>query len=167
MGFFKNLFNSINTTQKYQSHPDVLDKIAEDVADTALYQIKNELTKTKVPATYCEVDLWSITLNNKEFESYYTAGTMYSVRFDKFGMEDVPEEDAEYFLEALDPFLSKHLKNKLKTYFPSATSVFSYKTTYELENKWTDGYRVIYAIKIEVKGVENPNLTPKKTLNKW
>jgi len=163
MGFFSKMFS---TTNKYESHPEVLDKIAGSVADTALYQIKNERTKTRELTTHCELGSWSISLNNHPFIRYVgSGGSRYGVRFDKFGMEDVPEEDAKLFLTALKPFLEKHLKALLHGYFPEATYVRAYQTTRSEEHGYDTEYDKIDVIEISVSVIESS--APTKQLNKW
>ena len=165
MGFFSKLFENTN---KYESHPDVLDSMASSVASAALELRKKNMEKTRSPKVYCEVGAWSIELSSAPFARYVGAAlSEYCIRFDRFGMEDVPESDAALFLRALLPYLKKHLDASLRRYFPSASSVRAVSTVYTKEYYKDHDYdEQIPAIEIEICGLSYGGPAA-KPLNKW
>jgi hypothetical protein len=156
------------STNRFVSHSDVLDKMARDGARIALQQIKEDISMTRKPATYCEVGAWALDFNDKPLEKYVCSGCgMYGLKYNDYGMEDVPEGSDVSFLSAIEPYLKKHLEENYKRYFPEAYGVSAYQTSYETENKWTEGYTTHYAIMIEVRGARDPNWKPEPTYKKW
>jgi hypothetical protein len=149
--FFKN---------KYASHPDVLDRIANRCAEIALSQIKDDLAKTKKPCTYCKYGYAGMEFNNQPLATSWNQRVQtHSLHFSDFNMEMVPSDDFPLFFSALLPHLQKNLDAKLKQYFPSATGVCATKATYVYYNTRED------AIEIEVKGVRSA--APQTTPGKW
>lgn len=167
MGLFFNKKNNNTSRNRYAEHPDVLDKMARDGAKLALRQIKDDISMTRKPATHCEVGSWALYFDDKQFEKYYHSGCGgYGLKYNDYGMEDVPEGSI-LFLEAIEPYLKKHLEENYKRYFPEAYGVSVYQTYYETENKWTEGYTTHHVIEIEVLGAKDPNWKPKPTYKKW
>ena len=144
---------------KYASHPDVLDAIADKGADIALAQIKQYLEYTKRPCTYCEVSYRALKFNDKPLEIHWGSPCRcMELEYSDFHMDGIPCDDEILFLTALQPFLQKRLDAKLKQYFPSAKGVTAIKT------KYTEFKNTVNAIEIEIKGIQS---APQPVLNKW
>jgi hypothetical protein len=166
MGFFSKKKSPFGN--KYAAHPDVLDDMAENLAKTALWQIKTNAEKTRSLSVYVELGSWSVDLNSKAFEqSYHSVLEERCYNYSTFGMEDVPEEDARLFLQALLPFLEQHIKIKLKSYFPNAHYATVTLTTYNKEHRRDTDYDIIDVIEISVSDSSYSKIKNTPRLNKW
>lgn len=169
MGLFsKKHTHTTSYTNRYASHPDVLDAMAKKLADLALYHIKQNISRLREPKLHIGLCTWSIYTDAKEFERYYgTVRDGYAVEFKDYGMENVPDEHDILFFSAILPYLTKHLKEKLNSYFPEAYDVTAKNTYYREEHKYDEEYDTINVIEIEVRGARDPNYKPEPTYKKW
>lgn len=166
MGFFSKKKSPFGN--KYAAHPEVLDDMAKNLAKTALWQIKVNADKTRSLSVYVELGTWSIGLNSKAFEkSYHSSLEERCYKYSTFGMEDVPEEDADKFLSALLPHLKTHLTAKLKDHFPNAAYVTAILTTYNREHRRDTDYDIIDVIEIKVSDSSCYKAPSGPKLNKW
>ena len=145
---------------KYESHPDILDRIGKRGAEIALSQIQTDFEYIKEPRTYCEVTYRTLKFNDKPLETHWgSLARVQELEFAEFNMEGIPHDDENLFLRAIAPYLQKHLEENLKKFFPRARCVTAVKTTYVYYKD------TINAIQIDVVGISTP--ASKNTLNKW
>lgn len=166
MGLFSRKNDNRISRSRFAEHADVLDAMARDGARVALQQIQEDISMTRKPATYCEVGDWSLYFNDKPIAKYVGSSCgSYGLRYNDYGMADVPEGNSYAFLSAIKPYLERHLRETYKQYFPTASGISVNQTSYSTESKWTDEITKTDVIEIEVRGVSHSNAQP--TYKSW
>lgn len=166
MGFFKSFKNAFHN--KYADHPDVLDRMAKTLARWAMEQLRDDIKPGCKGETFVRVEGgWSLSLDTLPERCSYRGDkyTCYGLKYNDYGMEDVPDEDGDQFLDALLPFFDKHCKAIVRNYFPSGSAVV-YKTTYDKEHRRDTDYDTLPAICLRVSAADKPE-PPKPTYTKW
>lgn len=168
MGLFSRKNDNRISRRRFEEHADVLEAMARDGARVALQQIQADISMTRKPATYCEVGDWALYFNDKPMAKY--VGSLCGsrgLRYNDYGMADVPEESGYAFLSAIKPYLERYLQATYKQYFPAASGILVYQTSYSTESKWTDEITKTDVIEIEVRGASDPNAQSKPVYKSW
>lgn len=166
MGFFKSFKNAFHN--KYADHPDVLDRMAKTLARWAMEQLRDDIKPGCQGETFVRVEGgWSLSLDTLPERCTYRGDkyTCYGLKYNDYGMEDVPDEDAQPFLSAFCPFFDKHCKAIVKNYFPSGSAIVAL-TTYDKEHRRDTDYDTVPAIRLRVYAADKPE-PPKPTYTKW
>ena len=165
MGFFKSFKNAFHN--KYADHSDVLDKMAKTLAGWAMEQLQ-ELQPGCKGETFVLVEGgWSLSLDTLPERCTYRGSKYkcYGLKYNDYGMADVPDEDGEQFLEAFLPFFEKHCKAIVKNYFPAGSAIV-YITTYDKGHRRDTDYDTLPAICLRVSAADKP-APAKPTYKSW
>ena len=158
MGLFAN---------KFSRHPDVLDQMAAKVAVCAMEQSRNCTNVGQRAESFVHVFWGDIRVDNTP-SGDYGYGRKYSsycMEFSDFGMEKVRGKEGKDFLNALLPYVKKHVEKQVKVYFPYC-SAFVNLTTYEHPTKWVEDSYFFPAISIHVSSADKPE-PPKPKYKPW
>lgn len=150
MGFFKKIFSV--PPNRFTQHPDVLERMARTMARWAIEQLRDDTREGQTGETWVKFDCsWSLSLDNKP-ESYTRSlgrFTSYGMKFNDYGMEDIPTEQGGSFLNAFLPHLRTQCQAIVGKYFPGS-SVTVERTSYQQEHYRDTDYDFIPAIRIYV-----------------
>lgn len=167
MGLFSKRFSV--KENKYKNHPEVLDRIARTLSVWALEQLRDDTRPQNKMQTWLKIECsWSIDLDNKpdDYARPPSWSTAYSLKWNDYGMEGVPEEDAQLFFDAFLPYLEKHIKEKVKQYIPDGIAIVN-KTSYKRRHyRDSDEYDLIDAIEIHVLGTSK-QVSSKSKYSSW
>ena len=168
MGFFKKMFSSEPAPNRFAQHPDVLDKMAKTMARWAMEQLRDDTREGQTGETWVKFDCsWSLSLDNKP-ESYTRSlgrFTCYGMKFNDYGMEDIPESSGSTFLSAFLPHLRKHCELIVGNYFPGSRITVE-QDSYKQEHYRDTDYDYIPAIRIYVPAATKHE-PPKPTYQSW
>ena len=145
------MFTPTPKFNKYTQHPNVLDRMASDISRWAMEQLRDDTPKGKTRETWIQVcSSWAIHLDNKpeDYRSRITGFTSYGMYYKDYGMQDVPEDDGNDFLDALYPYVEKYCKAIVSRYFPNEFVFVNRETYYSLRKD--DDHDLFPAIKIHV-----------------
>lgn len=166
MGFFKNLFSE--SPNRFAQHPDVLERMARTMARWAMEQLRDDTREGQTGETWVKFDCsWSLSLDNKPEAYTRSLGrfTSYGMKFNDYGMEDIPEEQGSSFLSAFLPHLCTQCQAIVGKYFPGS-SVTVERTSYQQEHYRDTDYDLIPAIRIYVPAATK-SAPAKPTYTKW
>ena len=150
MGLFSKKYKSSGSSNKYANHPEVLEQMAARVARCALAQLRDDLKPGDEGTTWITHGGWCISVDNQpERTSYRGHYTSYGIKYNDFGMEDVPYGEEALFLKAFAPYLDAQIKALVGKYFPGGYGSASY-TLYEQEHYRDTDTEMVPAIEVSV-----------------
>ena len=145
-----------NEPNRYKDHPEVLNQMAAWAAECALKQIRDETGVGDKGETFIIAGSESLDVYNRSPERKY-GSWRYELKYSRLGMQKV--DYPEMFLDALLPYLKKHVDKLVDVYFPRNTAYVSLVSHYDEETVTLD------AISIHVPSADRPE--PKPTYKPW